>query len=313
MVIIKSSKTEYPRLVAIETTNYCNAKCEFCPNNVLVRDRRHMSDALFEQIIEGCREFPLKTIEPFLNGEPLVDPKLMPRLELIKRRLPETKIRLFTNGHALTPCRIKALCEFGLESLIVSVNTLDPQRYKKIMGLEIDRLLANLRCLTDPIWKNRVARQITFRMTRLPDTSKQEQHDFKDFCKRLKVNGNIKTVFNYKGDKLTVLPVPPYPCEHITRVDVLSNGVATLCCMDPEGKYPLGDAHQSTILSIFNSESSKRYRCYHRSGRRVEIEPCNRCNLPNPSLLHMPLFHTLKAALQVGCYYLRNHPKGMRP
>ncbi len=309
MEIGRNNKTEYPRLVAIETTNYCNAKCAFCPNQELMRGRKHMSDALFKQIIDGCREFPLKYIEPFLNGEPLADPKIMERLELIKIRLPETKIRLFTNGYALTPRRIKELCKFGVDSLTVSVNTLDPQRYRTVTGLEIDRLLTNLSCLTDPVWKSKAARRITLRMTRLPETSKKEQTDFIEFCKKLKVHFNIKSVFNYKGDKLTVLPVPPYPCEHITRVDVLSNGVATLCCMDQEGEYSLGDANQTTILSIFNSEASKRYRCYHRSGRRKEIEPCNRCNLPNPSLVHMPLIHTSKVALQVGHYYLRYHPK----
>ena len=81
MAVDKIGNAEHPRLVAIETTNYCNAKCSFCPNNALRRNRRHMSDALFEKIIESCREFPLRNIEPFLNGEPLVDPKIMQRLE----------------------------------------------------------------------------------------------------------------------------------------------------------------------------------------------------------------------------------------
>jgi len=313
MAISKNNNTEYPRLVAIETTNYCNAKCVFCPNNTLKRNRRHMSDALFEEIIEGCREFPLRNIEPFLNGEPLMDPKIMQRLELIKNRLPETKIRLFTNGYSLTPERIRELCKFGLDGLTVSVNTLDPKKYKTmtITGLEIDRLLSNLRYLTDPVWKNKVARKTTFRMTRLPDTSKQEQDNFKDFCKNLKVQCNIKSVFNYKGDKPTVLPVPAYPCEHINRLDILSNGVATLCCMDPEGEYPLGDAKKTSIMSIFNSDASKRYQRYHRSGRRKEIAPCNRCNLPNPGFGHMPFFKSSRVALQVGYYYLRHRPKGI--
>ena len=307
----KNSNTEFPRLVAIETTNCCNARCVFCTNNTLKRNRQHMDYALFEEIIEGCRELPLQNIEPVINGEPLVDPKIMQRLELIKNRLPETKIRLITNGYELTPDRIRELCEFGLDRLIVSVNTLDPKKYKTITGLEIDRLLSNLRYLTDPEWKNKIARKTTFRMTRLPDTSKQEQINFKDFCKNLKVHSNIKSVFNYKGDKPTVLPVPTYPCEHIDRLDILSNGVATLCCMDPEGEYPLGDANKKDLMAIFNSEASKRYRCCHRSGRRKEIAPCNRCNLPNPSFNHMPFFKSSRVALQVGYYYLRYRPKGI--
>ena len=310
MGIGKTGHTEYPRLVAIETTNYCNAKCSFCPNNALKRNRRHMTDALFEDIIEGCRDFPLRNVEPFLNGEPLVDPKIMERLERIKTRLPETNIRLFTNGYAMTPPRIRELCSFDLDSLVISVNTLDPKKYKSITGLEIDRLLSNLRYLADPEWMGKIARKITFRMTRLPDTSKKEQEDFKNFCKNFKVRCTIKSVFNYKGDKPTVLPVPNYPCEHISRLDILANGVVALCCMDPGGEYPLGDATKDSVLSIFNGDASKRYQNYHRSGRRKEIAPCNRCNLPNPSFDHMPLLRTSKVGFQVGYYYLRHRPKG---
>lgn len=309
MAIGQTDHTEYPRLVAIETTNYCNAKCSFCPNNALRRDRRHMSDGLFEEIIEGCRKFPLLNVEPFLNGEPLVDPKIMDRLELIKTHLPETNIRLFTNGYAMTPPRIRDLCKFSLDRLVISVNTLDPKRYKSITGLEIDRLLSNLRYLAGSEWMNKIARKITLRMTRLPDTSKQEQVDFKAFCKDLNVQCTIKSVFNYKGDKPTILPVPNYPCEHITRLDILSNGVVTLCCMDPGGEYPLGDATKDNIVSIFNGDASKRYRHYHRTGRRRAIAPCNRCNLPNPSFCHMPFLRTSMVGLQVGYYYLRHRPK----
>ena len=62
---------EFPRLVSIETTNRCNAKCPFCPNNALQRDRHTMDDALFEKLIDDCKAFPLPAIEPFLNNDPL--------------------------------------------------------------------------------------------------------------------------------------------------------------------------------------------------------------------------------------------------
>src|SRR6185295_13944982 len=94
---------EYPRLVAVETTSRCNAECPFCPYNVRSREKTHMDQALFEKIIQDCTEFPLPAIEPFLNGEPFVDPKIMDRLEMIRSRLPNTKLRVYSNGYALSP------------------------------------------------------------------------------------------------------------------------------------------------------------------------------------------------------------------
>src|SRR5512144_741309 len=98
-----SDRGEYPRLVSVETTSRCNAICPFCPYNVRARDKTHMTNELFDKIIEECREFPLETIEPFLNGEPFVDPQIMNRLEKIRSRLPATKLKVYSNGYALSP------------------------------------------------------------------------------------------------------------------------------------------------------------------------------------------------------------------
>src|SRR5215208_5559592 len=106
MLLRKSARIEHPRLVCVETTNHCNAKCVFCPNNALARDKGPMTDDLFEKIIEECREFPLGAIEPFMQGDPFSDPKILPRLVLIRRRLPDTKLRHYTNGYGMGPKKI---------------------------------------------------------------------------------------------------------------------------------------------------------------------------------------------------------------
>ena len=53
---------EHPRLVSVETTSRCNAECPFCPCNVRARDKSHMTQELFEKIIDDCTEFPLPAI-----------------------------------------------------------------------------------------------------------------------------------------------------------------------------------------------------------------------------------------------------------
>lgn len=297
-------------MVAIETTNRCNAKCSFCPNNSMARDRLVMSDDLFEKIVEDCRAFPLKAIEPFLNGEPFVDPKIMPRLEWIRRRLPGTKLRLYTNGYGLTAKKIDALIGMDVDHLYVSINTLDPEKYRQILGLNLDRTLENMAYLTDPGRRSRVARRITFRMTRLPQTTLSEQQAFIDYCRKCGVRHFIVGLFNYLGDIPSHLPVPGYPCEHITRVDVLSNGVVTLCCMDHEGEFAWGDASQESILDIYNGSIARKYRMLHRAGKRRMAGPCGQCNVFWPSLEKMPPWRTMRFAIQAGYYFLRYRPSG---
>lgn len=303
---------EYPRLVSVETTSRCNAECPFCPYNVRAREKTHMSQQLFEKIIEDCTEFPLPAIEPFLNGEPFVDPKIMDRLELIRTKLPNTKLRVYSNGYALSPKRVDELCELGIDHLYISLNTLNPEKYRAIMGFKLERTLENVRYLTDPVRRSKVARKITLRMARMEDTTLEEQQQFKAFCDAQGVRCFIVGLFNYKGDIHSPLPVPKYACEHITRLDILSSGKVALCCMDQEGAYSLGDVNNHSVLEVFRGEASRRYQDMHRSGRRTEIEPCGTCNLFWPSTDNMPLPRALAHATRFWAYFATHRPTGIQ-
>jgi len=305
-----SNGGEYPRLVSVETTSRCNATCPFCPYNVRARDKTNMDQSLFEKIIEDCKEFPLDSIEPFLNGEPFVDPKIMDRLELIRSQLPRTKLRVYSNGYALTPKRADELCSLGVDHLYISLNTLEPEKYKSVMGFKLERTLENVEYLTDPVRRHKVARKITLRMTRMDDTTLAEQHEFKRFCDSRHVRCFIVGLFNYKGDINSSLPVPKYACEHITRLDILSSGKVALCCMDQEGEYSLGDVTRESVLQVFRGEESRRYQEMHRSGHRSEIAPCGTCNLFWPSTDNMSWPRAATHVARFWAYFAIHHPVG---
>jgi pyruvate-formate lyase-activating enzyme len=307
-----NDRSQFPRLVAIETTNYCNAKCVFCPNALLVRGRQHMSDELFESIIEQCREFPLGAIEPFLQGEPFSDPKILSRLELIHKRLPETKLRLYSNGYALRPERVDALMELGLDHLYISLNTTDPERYKKDIGLELERTMENLRYLADPRRRVRVAKNVTFRMLRADDTTLEEQDKFIAFCDQMGVKHFIVGLFNYKGGVDSPLPVPGYPCEHLDRLDILSNGVVTLCCMDQEGEFAWGDTKTERLLDIYRGKVARHFREGLWAGKRRKIHPCDTCNLFWPGLGGLGPLRKARYGIEAGWYFLRHRPSGRK-
>jgi len=304
--------TEFPRLVSIETTNRCNARCSFCPNNALARERSTMDQGLFEKIVEECRAFPLPAIEPFLNGEPFMDRDIVPRMRHIRERLPSTKLRLYTNGSLMTASRLDLMQDLGLDHLFISLNTLDPVQYKEILGLELDKTLANLEHLCKRADRKKIAKKITVRMTRFEDTALAEQDAFVAFCRKLDVKPMIVGLFNYKGDIASSLPVPSYPCEHITRLDVLSNGNTALCCLDQEGEYGWGDVRERSVLEVFNGERARKYKDGQRSGHRRDLPPCGECNLFWPSFSHLSPGRTIAVLAQSCAYFLRHRPSGRR-
>ena len=303
---------EFPRLVAVETTNRCNAKCVFCPNNALARDKGAMDQALFEKIIDDCRAFPLEAIEPFIQGEPFSDPDILDRMRLIRARLPKTKLRLYTNGYAMSPKQIDAMAGLGIDHLYVSLNTLDPEKYRDVMGLPIERTLRNLDHLTTAGRAERVARRITFRMTRFGDTTLEEQDAFERYCRERRVRSMIVGLFNYKGDIHSDLPVPRYGCEHVSRLDVLASGRVTLCCMDQDGEYGWADLNETSVLDAYHHARAAFYRAMHRTGRRSEVEPCGSCNVFWTSFRGLGPVEAVRTAAQYGAYVARHRPSGRK-
>jgi MoaA/NifB/PqqE/SkfB family radical SAM enzyme len=303
---------EVPRLVSVETTSHCNAKCVFCPNNALARDKGPMEQDLFEKIIEDCREFRLEAIEPFLQGDPFSDPKIIERLEHIRRRLPDTKLRLYTNGFGMSPKKIDAMVGLGMDHLYVSVNTLDPKKYKDVMGLSLERTLENLAYLTEPGRRGRVAKHVTFRMTRLGDTTLEEQDDFTRYCKERGVESLIVGLFNYKGDIKSDLPVPSYGCEHVARLDILATGKITLCCMDQDGAYGWGNLREMSVLEAYRHPAARRYRDLHRTGKRREVDPCGTCNNHWPGFHGLSALDAVRAGIEYCAYVARHRPNGRK-
>ena len=309
----RRTEGEYPRLVAVETTNHCNAKCVFCPNNALARDKGPMDQDLFEKIIEDCREFPLDAIEPFIQGDPFSDPMILPRLEHIRRRLPDTKLRLYTNGYGMTPKRIDEMIGLGIDHLFVSLNTLDESKYRDVMGIPLKRTLKNLEHLTEPGRARRVADKITFRMTRLGDTTLEEQDEFVRYCRDRGVRHFIVGLFNYKGDINSSLPVPSYGCEHVTRLDILASGRVTLCCMDQDGEHGWGDLRDSSVLEVYRHPVARNYRELHNTGRRRKVDPCGTCNLFWPTFRDLTPIEAVRTGIEYCTYVAKHRPVGRRP
>jgi MoaA/NifB/PqqE/SkfB family radical SAM enzyme len=219
---------------------------------------------------------------------------------------------LYTNGYNLTPERTDAISELGIDHLYISLNTTDPERYKAVMGLKLERTLEHLRYLSDPVRRRRVAREITVRMVRMTDTTLEEQNRFLALCKELGVRSFIVGLFNYKGDIQSPLPVPNYPCEHMDRLDILADGIVTLCCMDQDGEFSWGDVNKQPLLDVYRGSVAAKYREMHWAGRRKEIHPCDTCNLFWPGLQGLPVVKRARFAAQAGWYFLRHRPTGKR-
>jgi hypothetical protein len=133
-------------LFDIEAAASCNLSCRFCPRGALTRPQRIMTPETFAAVE---RFLPADAVVMFAGlGEPLSNPHLPEYLARLKRRGVSSCV--ITNGVLMTPPRLMALIDAGIDQVQVSIHAIDPAVFRRLVpDIEIDRLMANLRALAE--------------------------------------------------------------------------------------------------------------------------------------------------------------------
>lgn len=278
---------DYPGEVTIETTGRCNARCIFCPHNELERKHQEMSDALFLRIIEQLEEIPkdhLFYISPFKVNEILMDKKFFQRLKLINQRLPNARIRIFSNLNAATQEDIIKICQIrNLSDIDISINSLNAEEYKMLMGLDLERTLHNTLQLLDYIRTHHVPRQkhqiVLSRVSQSPESDQQYIDDFQKIFRDY-LDLAVPLVIP-RGEWIDFIPTEQplkqnQPCYRWTDINICCTGEVAFCCMDGRASYSLGNVSEQTALEIYNQPSYRRLRTM--LPHKCLVEPCNRCS-----------------------------------
>ena len=104
------------KLIQIQTTSSCNARCKFCPykDSWFINNPGKMSDKLFDKIIRNIKKLDKEfdgTICPYLMNEPFTDKKLLNKIETIYNNFPNALVEVSTNAELLDEQKIDKLIE----------------------------------------------------------------------------------------------------------------------------------------------------------------------------------------------------------
>lgn len=137
------SETEYsipePKTVGLELTNYCDAKCIFCPlfqgNDRMdrrVRPKADMPLNLFQKLIKEISTWQHKPQTIFLNmdGEPLLDKLFKQRLSILSQAGLSRSVSVQTNGQFLSIEIAEAIVKNGIGSLVISFDGASKEVYE---------------------------------------------------------------------------------------------------------------------------------------------------------------------------------------
>ncbi len=249
--------------IYVEITNICNLNCSFCPKTK--RQQRLMTESEFECI---CQKIQGKTKAIFLHvlGEPLLHPALSKFLSIAKKY--NIKVCITTNGTLLEKCEETILNNSEIVHRVsISLHCKEGNDEQDSVESYLEKCISfakkasykGIYCVfrlwnidsNDAKGKNELNSKIEDILRANFDTSWQER--WSGF--RLEKNIFLEYAGTFVWPKDSELaPEDDGTCHGlIDQIAILCDGTVVPCCLDGEGKIPLGNIFNSSIEEILSS------------------------------------------------------------
>jgi len=299
---------QYPHVIKVEPSTYCNLKCPLCitGNGTLNREKGNMSFETFKKIVDeagrNCTEIQLSNFgENFLNKD------IFKMIEYA-RQSGIRNVSTFSNFLPLSADDIENIVKSGLTEIVISIDGIKQEVYEKYrIGGDLEIVLNNVRKLVE-IKKVRKS-SIPFIKVQciLTRDTENDVKNIKSFLSRLGVNRvNFKSLFLYERDfnKVSNENIEKYnkflPGREDFRVYAINNGKLRWrfnpsrkrciapwvsaeftwdgkvlpCCFDWHADYVMGDITKSHFSEIWNGVNFLEFR---RSLLKKEVNLCKNC------------------------------------
>lgn len=252
-----SKKKPQPLNILIETINRCNSTCSFCAanRNDECRPFCRMEEDLFKRIISQIADWDYSGyISLFANNEPFMDTRIIDFHRYIREKLPNARIKVFTNGLLLDCTKFKEIAPYA--DLFIINNYCDDRK-----------LHPNIEELYQYLKKNPAI------------------HEKIDVQIKIRYIGEVLT--NRAGtspNKKETKSIIKEPCLFpYTDMVIYPDGKAGICCCDVKEVTDLGNVNQETIQEIWTGKKYESLRRKLRDGRQ-ENKFCEHCDFVDTGL-----------------------------
>jgi len=210
----------------ISVTDKCNLRCRYCMPPEGVPLRHHTDFLSFEQITAVARAavgLGVRKIR-LTGGEPLVKRDVARLVRMLAGIEGLERLAMTTNA-VLLPALARPLREAGLDSLNISLDTLDAERYRFLTrGGRVEDALCGIEAA------RREGFPVKINMVVLEDTVAQEIERMRQFCGERGMQLQLINRFRLgeeKGDSYG-FDRPP-PCERCNRIRLMADGMLKPC------------------------------------------------------------------------------------
>jgi len=274
-----------PVYLQIETVRNCNAACVMCPLETSKVPRTVMSDAVFSRVIEQIGSLtPIPHVALHGLNEPLMDKKIISRIKQLKA-IGVSTVSVVSNGSLMTREKAAELIYSGINDISFSIESVDSQTFEGIrIGLKLEDVI---RGIVDFITVRNLSEK--FLPVRLLFTySERNRHQYQQFREYW-----LPILKPSKGDTISALPIHSFgkfemynndntkACYQLfTDMHIRADGTVSLCCIDVDAEYNVGNISKNSIIDIYNCKQIRFDRHRHMTGDRHDIKICANCDQP---------------------------------
>lgn len=258
--------------INIEISNICNLQCTFCPE--VIREKKLMSLDLFKKVIQQAAPLT-EQVCLHLMGEPLLHPKFFEIIQACEAE--KTQIFLVTNGLLLKEKHFSEL----IKPVFRQINFSTHSFFNNFPEKNPDEYLNQIFKFTEMAFKENPNLYINYRLWNLTNPLGEVSAENKTILKKItdRFQVDLPTLINVKKTKsIRVLnrlylhfdtefiwPNLDLPiigesgtCYGLSsHFGILADGTVVPCCLDKEGKIPLGNLNDNDLNSILNSETAQ--------------------------------------------------------
>jgi len=212
----------------ISVTDRCNLRCTYCipPGTMLKEKENSLTDSEITEIVKNAVKIGIKKIR-LTGGEPLLRKGIVSLVKRIRSVKGVEELVMTTNGTLLKKYA-KKLKENGLDRINISLDTLDPDKYRELVKLgEIGSVLDGIDAVIDAGFKN-----TKLNMVLIPGFNDDEIGSMKKFCKKKSLN--LQRINHYSLEDITSIDRKyeaerPLKCSLCNRIRLTSDGKLKPC------------------------------------------------------------------------------------
>ncbi|TFG59319.1 MAG: radical SAM protein [Spirochaetales bacterium] len=232
----------------VSVTDKCNLRCTYCMPEEGIPKRGHSDMMTFEsltEIVKAAVGLGITKVR-LTGGEPLVKKGIV-ELTAMLRSVEGLNLLCMTTNGTLLKAFARDLRRAGLDSINVSLDTMDAGRYSRLTrGGLIDDVLEGIfaaKAEGFPVKINTVV---------LPDTHPDELERVKAFCSGNNLAHQLIRGFSLTEEKLTNVDYHrPGACGDCNRIRLLSDGILKPCLhSDVEIPVDMTNPRESLIQAV---------------------------------------------------------------